>query len=188
MRINIVGGGFGKELAPHNETVWSFNDCLLTRPASVVFDMHNLPDVLSGKEKLNRRTAEQVTAGLDKIRETNTPMYSLEAWEGLPCKRYPLEKIVKEFKTDYFTNGVAYAIALAIYQGATEICLYGITLSISYEYSFEKPCVEFWIGIAIGRGVEVNIFGESEVLRSPARSLYGYNIKQGELNWLTQDT
>jgi hypothetical protein len=178
MRINIVGGGFGKGLAPHNETVWSFNDCLLTQPASVVFDMHNLPEVLAGRQKLKRRTIEQVQAGLDKIRETKTPMYSLEEWEG--AKRYPIEKIVEEFKTDYFTCGVAYAIALAIYQGVKELHLYGISLGLAHEYSFEKPCVEFWIGIAKGRGVEVGIFGESEVLRSSTRTLYGYNIKQGE--------
>jgi hypothetical protein len=136
--------------------------------------------VLSGKQKLNRRSIEQVKAGLDRIRETNTPMFSIEAWEGLPCRRYPIEKVIEEFQADYFTCGVAYAIALAIYFKWEAINLYGVSLGIAHEYSFEKPCVEFWIGMARGRGVEVCIFGESEVLKAPTRTLYGYNIKQGE--------
>ena len=176
--INILGHSDGWELAPQ-DNCWGLNDFLTVRKVDLLFDMHNLPRVLSGKDKLERRTIDQVRAGLVLANQTSTPVYSLDTW--FECLKYPLEEIVKRFKSDYFSCSVAYAIAFALFKDYKKINLYGIALGIGTEYSFQKPSVEFWIGVAKGMGVEVNMFGNTEVLAIPSRHLYGYNTKQGEL-------
>ena len=176
--INILGHGDGWELAPQ-DNCWGLNDFLTVRKVDLLFDMHNLPRVLSGKDKLERRTIDQVRAGLVLANQTSTPVYSLDTW--FECLKYPLEEIVERFKSDYFSCSVSYAIAFALFENYKKINLYGIALGIGSEYSFQKPSVEFWIGMAKGTGVEVNILGETELLTIPSRHLYGYNIKQGEI-------
>ena len=57
----------------------------------------------------------------------------------------------------YFTVSFSYMIALALHQRATSISLYGTALTGAREALVERPCVEFWRGIAIGRGVPVEI-------------------------------
>lgn len=67
----------------------------------------------------------------------------------------------------YLTSSPAYMISYAISQGATEIQLYGVDLSVSdHEYFWQRPCVEAWIGFAKGRGIKVVIPEASHVGKS----------------------
>ena len=71
-------------------------------------------------------------------------------------------------------------IAYAMLKGATEIDLYGVNQASSSEYFYEKSGVEYWLGVANGRGVKITINGgKSELLTNKARFggglLYGYN-------------
>ena len=58
-------------------------------------------------------------------------------------------------KWPYLTSTIAYEIALAIYEGFEEIALYGIDLNTAEEYAWQKPGVEYLLGIAAGRGIRV---------------------------------
>ena len=64
--------------------------------------------------------------------------------------------------------------------GAKEIETYGVNQASSSEYFYEKAGVEYWLGMAVGRGVKVTEHGgKSELLTNKARFgghiLYGYN-------------
>ena len=70
----------------------------------------------------------------------------------------------------YLSSSIAYEIALAIYEGFEEIHLYGVDLNTEAEYAWQKPGVEYWLGIAQGRGIKVVLPANCPLLRG---TLYG---------------
>jgi hypothetical protein len=83
---------------------------------------------------------------------------------------YPLDKIIKKLGSRYFTNSIGYMIAFAIYRGYKNINIWGVDMESDSEYSFERPCVTYWIGQAEARGINVTI---ASGLTDPF-VLYGY--------------
>lgn len=166
MRVAIVGVGDGWEGAPVNGTeVWGINHCICRRPVSKVFDIHVLDACYTEEGR------QHLVDAREKASEDNTPIIEIG--------NYPLKEIIHEFGTDYFACSAAYAIALAIYKGYDDIDLYGINQAAGTEYIFEKGCVEFWLGIAIGKGIKVTVHGEkSAVLMTKDKMLYGFNVPQ----------
>ena len=60
----------------------------------------------------------------------------------------------------------AYMMALAIYEGAKEIGLYGIDMSVNdHEYFKQRPGMYAWIGYAIGKGITITIPDESPLFK-----------------------
>ena len=162
MEINIIGMGEGKELVPQTGRRWGITRVIHEMPVDVLFDIHD-------PKKLDNTGLFLARKQLAK--DKHILFYDTE--------NYPLKKIIKEFGTDFFSNSVCYAIALAIHEGATAISLYGVNHSRwnKIEYIRQKPAVDFWIGMAIGRGVKVNIYGPmSEICKLYNGKLYGYEI------------
>ena len=83
---------------------------------------------------------------------------------------YPLDKISRYFGTKYFTNSIAYMMALAIKKKPKEIHLWGVEMDGGGAYAFEKPCVLYWVGQAEARGIKVV---SASRLTEPVY-LYGY--------------
>ena len=107
------------------------------------------------------------------IREAPIPVYMMEAHDDLPnAVRFPIERVIENAGIDYFTSTVAFEVGLALAEGFQEIALYGIDLIVGTEYSVQKACLEFWLGMAHARGVNVRIPGESALLKQSYR--YGY--------------
>lgn len=91
------------------------------------------------------------------------------------CVRYPIERIEAAFGIRYLTSTIAEMMALALLEGFKRIDLYGIDLAVGEEWFYQKPCAEFWLGMAHARGVHVNIPESSALLSS--RFAYGYQDK-----------
>ena len=70
---------------------------------------------------------------------------------------YPLEAVTAAIGRDYFQSSVAYMIALAIHEGASEIALCGVDMGDDTEYGYQKANAEYLLGIAAGRGIRVHI-------------------------------
>jgi len=186
LRINILGCATGWEKAPFNEKgvgqFWGLNDTVLTYPKlDVVIDTHDLKRVAKGKETI-RRSSEIVKACLKKIKKTGVLCYSVKEVKNIPnIKPYPYSEIVKEFDSDYFGSGPDFALALAIYKGATEIHTYGILMTCTDEYFRQKPSFEHWLGVAKGRGIKTVIHDTnnlSSILKLDYGKVYGFNINQ----------
>jgi len=166
MKVNIIGRGTGWEDAPRNELSWGITLINLKRDVDLVIDMNVYEDGRWGE--IERLGAIQ---SREKAKLNNVPYIDL--------KTYPIDTIIKIFKTDYFSNTVDYALALAIYKGFTEIGLYGINMLSGSEYAYQKAGVEFWIGQAMGRGIKViNHSPISTILKTRDGLLYGYGTKQ----------
>ena len=100
------------------------------------------------------------------------------------CVIYPIEAVVEEFgemfvdgNFRYFTNSIAYMIAYAILEGATEIHLYGVDMAADDEYGAQRPSCEFILGVAAGRGIKLHIPKVSDLLK--CRHLYAFEESDG---------
>jgi len=180
LRINIIGLGVGNDKSP--ETIesgprWGVNEVILSRPVDVTFDMHDIPAILSGVKKQKRRTLEKLKHQLEKIKETNTLLYSLQVWPGLSNMAYPIKAVAKRFNATYFTGSIDYAMALALYKGCDEIYLYGANYHGSHDYRYQFGGVHYWIGRAEQLGVKVVPQSHSRVMNS---GVYGYDMTQGK--------
>ena len=129
-------------------------------------------------------------------RTTDFPIYVLDAKEfkDVPgAITFPFREIMvwlgEEYGEDYyskaghyifeyFTSTVNYMVALAMYEGVERIELYGFEMSSKEEYSYQKAATEFWLGMALGRGIGIYLppgcalLGENE-------KLYGYEKVPG---------
>lgn len=158
----------GWEAAPsdtHLES-WGLTQLILRRPVSRVIDMNDY-SLWGEQEAIEAKLARR------KASENKVPYIDLES--------YPLQQIINFFQTDYFNSTVDFALALAIYEGYGQIDLYGVNLANCTEYAQQKPGAEFWLGQAMGRGIKVNIYGLSSLMKTHDGKIYGYGMKQGEM-------
>jgi hypothetical protein len=111
-----------------------------------------------------------------EVERRKIPIYLPRIYDGWPtCRKFPLREIVKKFGITYFSNTICYMVAYAIYTGVKQLDLYGINMSFGSEYTEEKGGLEFWLGYAMGKGIKVNVHGESsQVLKTASGKLYGY--------------
>lgn len=173
MEVAIIGKGPGRELAPQmgeGITTWGVNDLVRHRQVDVCFWMDRHLQKDTDMDRV-------ITASVNR---TKTPMYSAQMWDDIPtCQVYPIDKIKAYFGTDYFADSCCYQLALAIYDGFKHIHLYGYTYAWGSVYVTERPCVEMWIGMALGHGIAVSIYGEHSALFQTHRlNMYSYETPQ----------
>lgn len=199
-KVAILGFTGTRKMAPYHDPefeVWGLNDLYRFKAPDDVqrwdrwFEIHTLKcikemaetmlAVNAGREALP--TAEEYFKALSSWGK-NVPVYMIEKFKEVPNSvAYPLEEILNEFKpcflredrARYFTNSISYMIALAIYEGFEEIHIYGVdmaTNAVDSEYAKQRPSCEFWLGVAVGRGIKIEIPDESDLLK--ARFMYGF--------------
>ena len=151
-------------LAPFKEDVelWSMNEAhhfsWFTR-ATRWFQPHN-----TYKREIANRGVKDHYKWLKK-NEWNIPIYMIKAQPEIPKSvSYPLKEVRDRYlgkvtrgdeKVTYFNSSIDYMLALACYEGYERIELYGVDASATTEYEKQRPGVHFWIGVAIGQGIEV---------------------------------
>lgn len=183
MKINVIGKGPGWQDAPkrHEDGLcFGINDHILKRDFDYIFDMHPLESRLAGPdlEGFKLRSNARIRKSLDRAKELNCTVISIDEFDG--CLRYPIEKIVSKFNSNFFGSGFDYAFAYAMYLRATQIDTYGIALMHTTEYVEQKHTAAFWVGLARGMGIKVNLHGICEILKLRRRYVYGYKIKQSK--------
>ncbi len=78
---------------------------------------------------------------------------------------FPFEEIYQNFIFHYFTCTFCWQLALAIMMGYEEIALYGVDLEDYWERKYQRPAVEYWLGLAQGMGIEIKIPLDSSLLK-----------------------
>jgi hypothetical protein len=80
---------------------------------------------------------------------------------------FPFEESEELFGSLYLTSSPAMMVCLAMLRGYPYMELYGIDLCIDdFEYFWQRPCMEAWIGFARGRGHEVILHPLSPVCKA----------------------
>lgn len=196
--INIVGPGF--KTLPDKGEIWAINFSFLPiiqrlseiwsafdfpqQKARVtkVFMMDGINGLSSTRQSLSRSEERQRVVNMfnDLDLELVTPTIE----KGVnKSTAYPLNQVKKTFEIMYFKSTIAYALAAAALLKPKEVHLYGIYQSSYLEYLFERPAVEYWIGVLIGQGAKVEshdrdtrLFGGRPVFGG--RTLYGYESSE----------
>lgn len=181
-KVLICATGAGWELAPKNseKIIYALNDYVNIERYGLKPDILFIMDVLDEKPGI---VSGQNNLGetIQRINSMKIPLVAPFKYEEIPLSEpFPLEECVKEFGYPYFTNTIAYMIAYALLKGVQEIELYGVNQAGSHEYMEERGGVEYWLGVANGRGVKVTINGkDSQLLKYKGR--YGNEILYGYL-------
>jgi hypothetical protein len=171
--VYIIGKGNGWDDAPEEGDLWGIADLVIRRPITMMWEMHHLDEA-----RMTHVSAAKYASAM------GIPVMTLKAYDWLPTAiEYPIDEVKAEFLTpyttqdDYFASTAAYMIAYALYQGYEVLNLYGVCLArFFYESHKTRPGVEFWLGLAIGRGVKINICSPySEVMTTWDGRMYGYD-------------
>lgn len=173
-KMAIVGYAAGSlHLAPFNDPSWE------------IVGLNQLYRKIPRADRwleIHQNFLEHVVEGTDHekwLKEAPIPIYMVDRIPGIPNSvRYPIERVM-DGHLDYFTSTVAFGIALAINEGFEEIGLWGIDLVVGDEYIHQKPCTEFWLGTAHGKGINITIPRESALCKQSHR--YGYQIEPESL-------
>jgi hypothetical protein len=149
-----------------------------SRPMDRYFDLHPRSCWSRGGKK---------TAAYPRWLAANTvPILMQDRYPEVPASvKYPKGRILLEFADAraYFTNHVAWMIALALTEGVTTIGLFGVNYGTEGEYQTQRGSAEYWLGRAAGKGVRIVLPEQCTLLREPAL-LYGYeshDVETGQI-------
>ena len=173
-RVAIVGCG---NSAKHVERlfgdldkyeIWGMNQLFVIYPAIVPkatrwFQVHHEDKFLEG----NHNTFEWMKE------EHPFPIYVREKYvDDFPSAvPFPKHELLEEFGR-YWGSCVAWMMGLAIHEEFEEIHLYGVHMALPDEYANQKDGIEYFIGLARGRGIKVFVPPTCELLKTPF--LYGF--------------
>jgi len=111
----------------------------------------------------------------------NVPIFSCTLDDRCPdVVEYPLQKVLKKTKYAYLNNTVAYALAYAVAEEVSDLHLYGIDFTHKAVNFAEagRACCEFWLAIAVSKGIKLHIANNSSLLDTNVaedQKLYGYH-------------
>lgn len=167
-RVLIAGTAPTWKLIPWDDPtleVWALNDMhVLNLPrADRWYDLHQI-DKMYFRTEHKPVFAGDIPAGyfvrpanhLQFLRSQTIPVYVQDAAQlGSPNARtFPRAEIEAKFGRS-FASSPAWMIAHALYEGVTELHIYGIHLATQWEYQKQKPNMTFLLGLAAGLGVKV---------------------------------
>ena len=151
---------------PEKSEYWGCNNVYRARDIDRLFVMHDLYATQFRRDK----------DLIETVNKKDFPVYTLGKYEVLKNNVvYPMEEVLKEFEHAYFLNNICSMIALAVIQKPKNLTLYGVDLTFGNksEYFREaKACVEFWLGVATGRGMIIHLAQESTLLKRVGRSKF----------------
>ena len=162
MKLAIVCGSPSSEMeAPFNDDnyeIWVLgNRCQNYPRYDLIFEIHD-----STEEEHDPRYPQWL---VDK----NIP---LVVGEGFPIEAnhvtvFPFAESEELVGSLYLTSSPAMMLCLALLRGYSYVELYGVDLAVDdFEYFWQRPCMEFWIGFAKGQGCEVVLHEASPVCRA----------------------
>src|SRR6185437_4487461 len=157
--------------------IWGLAWDLLPR-ADRLFEMHeNWRFFLGNDEDAARHKAWLIGAGV--------PVYMLKREADVPLSvAYPMDEVAASMGrtchgTAYLESSIAYMMALAIVEKADRIGIWGCDLATGGEYAYQRPNMEYLIGLARGRGIKVFVPPQNALLSPMRRVPYGMADPEG---------
>lgn len=174
--IDVDSAGNRKKLFAET---WTFNSFCNLISSDRLFHMD---DVLV-QERRAKAGNKRVGNMLEAMKEYQGPIYTCFPEPEYPTMvQYPIAEVLSAFDSAYFTTTPPYALAYAMYIGVSEVYLYGCDYTWPGIAGAEegRAGMEFWVGMAKGRGVKISVCHESSLLNSRLCTredirMYGYD-------------
>lgn len=172
-KITILGFADSRVNAPYADLtweIWGCNDVYAHVPrVDVTFEVHHLMGLG------NRRNPQHE----QWLRSGKMPVWMTQAHPEFPTSRpVPYDVLLQKFPRGYFTSSIAVMLAMAILEikneapwseekwDRGEIALFGIDMSHSTERMSQKPCVEYYVGVADGLGIPLFVPENCDLCKS----------------------
>jgi len=114
------------------------------------------------------------------LREHKGPVFMSQVQPSIPSSvRIPYEDLIAKYGPYFWTSTIVYMIAMAIDQlqdraargEETVIGLWGVDMSATEEWAYQRPGCQNFIGLAQSLGINVLLPEESDLMRPP--TMYG---------------
>lgn len=164
LKVAIVGMSDSCELAPWGDPSWQkwglpWHDGYWPK-FDRLFEMHDMR-LLTGEHSKRRY------GYLEYLQECDVPLYTQE--------NYPIDEVAETIGAYYFNSSIAYMMALAIHEGAKEISIFGVDMKGDDEYGYQRPNMEYLIGLAREKGIKVNILEDSPLCKFQSTGIRFYD-------------
>lgn len=195
----LLGMGASRQLCPFDSEVWSCNNGyrqIMQRGGHCekIFMTHIQHFVRGHWSYLAKESNLLIAAGIET--------FNIHRCKDLNTKLYPLKRICKKFNSEFFSDTICYMVAYAIDQATKidknpnsitygkpilkypfRIRFFGVDMKTKDEYELEKGGIEYWIGIARGLGIDVEISEFSTLCTTCTGKPYGIkNYKIAEID------
>ncbi len=197
-KVAIVGFADSKTQAPYKDEsweIWGLNSLFEHIPKwDLWFEIHD-------RVKFGIDTNKEVGYGLTRtgqpylqaLAQLKCNIIMVEQYPDIPNSlRYPIEEIICKYDplqrdkkpellklndeyndwNGYFTNSISYMLALAIDWGYKEIGIWGVDMATATEYGSQRPSCEYYLGVALGKGIKLTVPPESDLLKTVF--IYGF--------------
>lgn len=160
------------------DEVWSINALGDVFSCDLIFHMD---DVRIQQIRADARPESNIAMMLKWLKKTTTPVMTSRAHDDYPALiEFPLEAVLNKYPNGYFNSTAAYAVAYALFRGATKITCFGMDFTYPDAHDAEKgrACVEFWLGMAAAKGVQLSVPQTTSLLdacNAKALRFYGYD-------------
>jgi len=141
----------------------------------------HMDDVRIQERRAADKPESNIAAMLEWMRRHPGPIYTSRPHPDYPgLVAYPLEDVINSCGIAYFNSTAAYAVALAVHEGASSISMFGCDFTYPNAHHAEKgrACVEFHLGIAKARGITIGLPDRTSLMDSIApvdERIYGYD-------------
>jgi hypothetical protein len=174
--VNITKRLGGRHV--YSDEVWGINAVGGVIQCDRIFHMD---DVRIQEVRAAARPESNIAQMLKWMQKSKTPIITSRKHKRYPALvEFPLEEVMNHLKYDYFNNTAAYALAYAIYIGATKVSVFGCDYTYPNAHDAERgrACLEFWLGYAAAKGIAIAIPKVSSLMDAlyPQQDrLYGYD-------------
>lgn len=156
MKVAVVGlSPTTHHLAPWRDASWEkwglpWDSEAAVSVMSRCFEMHDWR-LLTGPH------SKRKPSYFDLLRDLPRLYLQAEQAEIPNAEAYPFERVASVIGRPYWNSSISYAMALAIAEGAEEIGIWGVDMAGDDEYGYQRPNMEWLVGVAEGRGIKVHI-------------------------------
>jgi hypothetical protein len=156
-KLILLGSAPCRKDTPYDDLsydIWSIGGAPLwadVKRFDVLFEMHKRHEWLPRSEALNK---------------CGKPVFMLRHYREIENSiAFPFDEI-SEDGAGFYAGSISYMLALAVYFGYKEIALYGILMEHGTEYEKQLPSASYYVGVARGRGIKVNIHPDATLCKS----------------------
>lgn len=165
------------------DEVWTINAMGGVFACDRVFHMD---DVRIQQVRADAAPRGNIAVMLEWLKRHPGPVYTSRAHPDYPgLVPYPLAAVLDGMPEGYMNGTAAHAVAFAVHLGVRKISCFGMDFTYAHAHSAEKgrACVEFWLGVAAARGIQLAIPQSSSLMDACEKGCryYGYDTLDLEI-------